>query len=88
MQVSLAAQNGTIGVYATCASVNAYDLVVTDIMVSAGDAEKADQTLMILAYNKVVTEVMAPAPGTVVEVRCQLGEEAQVGERLVEIRPL
>ena len=42
---------------------------------------------MILEYNKVITEVTAPAPGTVVEIRCQLGDEVQVGERLIDIRP-
>ena len=85
--MSLTADNRNIGIDATCASVNAYDLVVTDVMVSVGDAVEADQILMILEYNKVVTEVTAPASGTVVEIRCQLGDEVQVGERLVEIRP-
>ena len=42
---------------------------------------------MILEYNKVVTEVTAPAPGTVVEILCQLRDEVQVGERLINIRP-
>ncbi len=78
---------GIFGIDATCASVNAYDLVVTDIMVSVGDAVAAEQILMILEYNKVITEVTAPAPGTVVEIRCQLGDEVQVGERLIDIRP-
>ena len=48
---------GIFGIDATCASVNAYDLVVTDIMVSVGDAVAAEQILMILEYNKVITEV-------------------------------
>ncbi len=74
------------GIDATCASVNAYDLVVTDVMVSVGDAVEVEQILMILEYNKVVTEVTAPAPGTVVEIRCQLGDEVQVGDRLIDIR--
>jgi len=85
--VSVAGDNVIIGIDATCASVNAYDLVVTDIMVSVGDTVEAEQILMILEYNKVVTEVTAPAPGTVVEILCQLRDEVQVGERLINIRP-
>ncbi|PPR22123.1 MAG: hypothetical protein CFH39_01421 [Alphaproteobacteria bacterium MarineAlpha10_Bin2] len=85
--MSVAPDNVIIGIDATCASVNAYDLVVTDIMVSVGDTVEAEQILMILEYNKVVTEVTAPAPGTVVEILCQLRDEVQVGERLINIRP-
>ena len=77
---------GVFGIEAACASVNAYDLVVTDIMVSLGDAVTAEQILMILEYNKVITEITAPAPSTVVDIRCQLGDEVQVGERLIDIR--
>lgn len=85
--MSVAGDNVIIGIDATCASVNAYDLVVTDIMVSVGDTVEAEQILMILEYNKVVTEVTAPAPSTVVEILCQLRDEVQVGERLINIRP-
>ena len=85
--MSVAGDNVIIGIDATCASVNAYDLVVIDIMVSMGDTVEAEQILMILEYNKVVTEVTAPAPSTVVEILCQLRGEVQVGERLINIRP-
>ena len=85
--MSVAGDNVIIGIDATCASVNAYDLVVTDIMVSVGDTVEAEQILMILEYNKVVIEVTAPAPSTVVEILCQLRDEVQVGERLINIRP-
>ena len=34
--MSVAGDNVIIGIDATCASVNSYDLVVTDIMVSVG----------------------------------------------------
>ena len=56
-------------------------------MASVGDTVEAEQLLMILEYNKVVTEVTVPAPGTVVEILCQLRDEVQVGERLINIRP-
>ena len=85
--MSVAGDNVIIGIDATCASVNAYDLVVTDIMVSVGDTVEAEQILMILEYNKVVIEVTALAPSTVVEILCQLRDEVQVGERLINIRP-
>ena len=85
--MSVAGDNVIIGIDATCASVNAYDLVVTDIMVSVGDTVEAEQILMILEYNNAVTEVTAPAPSTVVEILCQLRDEVQVGERLINIRP-
>ena len=88
MLVSAAADNDIIGIDATCASVNAYDLVVTDIMVVVGEAVEAEQILMILEYNKVVTEVTSPNPEFVVAIHSQLGDEVQVGERLVETRPL
>ena len=87
MLVSAAADNDIIGIDATCASVNAYDLVVTDIMVVVGEAVEAEQILMILEYNKVVTEVTSPNPGFVVAIHCQLGDEVQVGERLIDVRP-
>lgn len=87
MQVRAAADNEIIGIDATCASVNAYDLVVTDIMVALGEAVEAEQILMILEYNKVVTEVTSPNPGFVVAIHCQLGDEVQVGERLIDVRP-
>ena len=56
-------------------------------MVSMGDTVEAEQILMILEYNKAVTEVTAPAPSTVVEILCQLRDEVQGGERLINIRP-
>ncbi|MEE8172858.1 MAG: biotin/lipoyl-containing protein [Alphaproteobacteria bacterium] len=83
----MATTSAIFGIDATCASVNAYDLVVTDVMVSVGDAVAAEQILMILEYNKVVTEVTSPNPGTVMAIHCQMGDEVQVGDRLIDIRP-
>ncbi len=85
--MSVATHSAIFGIDATCASVNAYDLVVTDVMVSVGDAVAAEQILMILEYNKVVTEVTSPNPGTVMAIHCQMGDEVQVGDRLIDIRP-
>ncbi len=42
MQVRAAADNEIIGIDATCASVNAYDLVVIDIMVAVREAAEAE----------------------------------------------
>ncbi len=85
--MNVATTSAIFGIDATCASVNAYDLVVTDVMVSVGDAVAAEQILMILEYNKVVTEVTSPNPGTVMAIHCQIGDEVQVGVRLIDIRP-
>ena len=85
--MSAAADKRTFGVDATCASKNAYDLVVSDIMVVVGEAVEAGQILMILEYYKIATEVTAPAPGIVADIRCQKGDEVQVGDRLIDIRP-
>lgn len=83
-----AADSAVFGIDATCASVNAYDLVVTDVMVSVGDAVAAEQILMTLEYNKVVTEVTSSNPGIVAAIHCQRGDEVQVGDRLIDIRHL
>ena len=88
MQVRAAAGNEIIGINATCGSVNAYDLVVTNIMVALRKAVEAEQILMILEYNQVITEVTSSNPEFVVAVHCQLGDEFQVGERLIDARPI
>jgi len=85
--VSVAGDNVIIGIDATCASVNAYDLVVTTSWRPWVTTVEAEQNLMILEYNKAVTEVTAPAPSTVIEILCQLRDEVQVGERLINTRP-
>jgi biotin carboxyl carrier protein len=85
--VSDAAEIETIGIEATCASVNAYDLVVTEVMVAVGYTVAAEHILMTLQYTKVVTEVMTPAAGIVATIHCLKGNEVQVGDRIIEIRP-
>jgi biotin carboxyl carrier protein len=85
--VSDAAEIKTIGIEATCASVNAYDLVLTEVMVAVGDTVAAEHILMTLEYAKVVTEVTTPAAGIVATIHCLKGDEVQVGDRIIEIRP-
>ncbi len=85
--MSDAAQQETLGIEATCTSVNAYDLVVTEIMVAVGDAVVPEQILMTLEYTKVVTEVTTPSAGIVAAIHCQKGDEVQVGDRIIDIRP-
>jgi biotin carboxyl carrier protein len=85
--VSDAAEIKTIGIEATCASVNAYDLVLTEVMVAVGDTVAAEHILMTLEYAKVVTEVTTPAAGIVATIHCLKGDEVQVGDRITEIRP-
>ena len=75
------------GILATCTSINAYDLVVTEVMIVVGDAVAADQILMTPEYTKVVTEVTTPGPGIVAAIHCEKGDEVQVGDLLIDIRP-
>ena len=42
---------------------------------------------MTLDYNKIITEIAAPARGTVIAIHCELGDEVQVGDRIIELRP-
>jgi pyruvate dehydrogenase E2 component (dihydrolipoamide acetyltransferase) len=84
-KLSEAAQHETLGIEATCTSINAYDLVVTEIMVAVGDAVAAEQILMTLEYTKVVTEVTTPSAGIVAAIHCQKGDEVQVGDRIIDI---
>ena len=85
--MSDAAEIKTIGIEATCAFVNAYDLVLTEVMVAVGDTVAAEHILMTLEYAKAVTEVTTPAAGIVATIHCLKGDEVQVGDRIIEIRP-
>lgn len=85
--MSEAAQQETLGIEATCTSINAYDLVVTEVMVAVGEAVAAEQILMTLEYTKVVTEVTTPTAGVVAAIHCLKGDEVQVGDRIIDIRP-
>ncbi len=56
---------------------------------------EAEHILITLDYNKIITEIAAPARGTVIaihcelgdEVHCELGDEVQVGDRIIELCP-
>ncbi len=80
--------NSVVNLVATCASKNARDLVVTGVRVEEGDRVAADQLVAIVEFNKVVTEVTSPVDGIVEKVHVSLRDEVQVGDRLIDIRPL
>ncbi len=44
--------------------------------------------LKILEYSEVATEVASPNSGFVVAAHCQMGDEVQVGKRLIDVRPV
>lgn len=74
-------------VRAHCDSKNAYDLLVTDVLVSDGQSVAEGELLMTLEFYKVVSEIIAPVSGTVVGVKAARGDEVQVGDALIEIEP-
>jgi biotin carboxyl carrier protein len=82
-----AAGDHLLRIDAACTSVNAYDLVVSEIFVAVGDSVTAEQVLMTLDYNKIITEIAAPAAGTITAIHCALGDEVQVGDRIIDLRP-
>ena len=88
MQVRAAANSEIIGIDATCASANAYDLVVINIMVALRKAVGAEQILKILEHSKVHTEVTSSNAESVVTVHCQFVNEFQVSERLIDARSI
>ncbi len=72
---------------ATCESKNAYDLLVTDVLVEEGAAVEEGALLATLEFYKVVTEITAPADGTVTAIHISRGDEVQVGDLLIELAP-
>ncbi len=88
MQARTAADKKIIGINATCGLVNAYDLVVINIMVALRKAVGAEQILKILEYNKAPAEVTSSNAESVVTVHCQFGDEFQVSERLIDARSI
>jgi 3-methylcrotonyl-CoA carboxylase alpha subunit len=53
------------------------------IEVSAGQAVAEKQPLVIMESMKMETTLAAPRAGTVVEVKCQVGQIVEMGELLV-----
>ena len=72
---------------AHCTSVNAYDLIVTEIFVNEGDKVSKDQLLMTVDYNKIITEIVAPSDGVVTRIRVALEDEVQVGDPVMDFEP-
>jgi len=88
MQARTAADKEIIGINATCGLVNAYDLIVINIMVALRKAVWAEQILKILEYNKAPAEVTSSNAESVVTVHCQFVDEFQVSERLIDARSI
>jgi biotin carboxyl carrier protein len=74
-------------VRAHCDSKNAYDLLVTDVLVTDGQNVTEGELLMTLEFYKVVSEIVAPVAGVVVGINAARGDEVQVGDALIEIEP-
>lgn len=77
-----------IAVLAECVSVNARDLVVKEIQVKRGTVVAADQLLMSLEMNKIVTEIRAPVAGRVKKIYVKPEDEVQPGDKLLDLQPL
>ena len=58
---------------------------ILDVKVSAGQAVKAGDVLMVLEAMKMENEIMAPADGTVASVNVQKGSAVQSGDVLCSI---
>ena len=52
-----------------------------------GDEVSKDQLLMTVDYNKIITEIVAPADGIVTRIRVALEDEVQVGDPLMDFVP-
>jgi len=60
---------------------------VVDVLVSAGDAVTAGQTLVILEAMKMEIRVSAPTDGSVQGVFVTQGDVIERGQKLVEVSP-
>lgn len=57
--------------------------VVSEILVSVGDAVQAGDKLILLESMKMIIPIQAPEDGTVQEIKCAAGESIQPGIPLV-----
>ena len=58
---------------------------VRAVLVAAGDAVRAGDTLLVLEAMKMELPVRAPVDGVVTAIRCQPGDLVQAGVPLVEV---
>jgi pyruvate carboxylase subunit B len=61
--------------------------IVVKLLVKAGDAVEAGQSLLILEAMKMQNEIAAPAPGTVKAIHVREREAVAAGAKLVTIAP-
>ncbi|MCS6835435.1 MAG: biotin/lipoyl-binding protein [Anaerolineae bacterium] len=61
--------------------------IITEWLVSEGDAVQKGQGIVIIETEKVSTELEAPISGTIIEITCQPGDEIPVGEVIAYIQP-
>ena len=55
------------------------EVVITDILVKAGDAVAEGQLLFVVETDKTQVEVPSPFTGTVVEIKIATGDEVRTG---------
>ncbi|MXN66765.1 2-oxoglutarate dehydrogenase complex dihydrolipoyllysine-residue succinyltransferase [Stappia sp. GBMRC 2046] len=80
-----AAAAETVDVVVPSAGESVTEAEVGEWMVKAGDAVKADDTLVELETDKAAQEIPAPQAGTVVEVLKNTGDTVQPGDILCRI---
>ena len=56
---------------------------ILSVAVSAGQAVKKGETLLILEAMKMQNEIMAPADGTVSDVRVSAGQTVATGDVMI-----
>src|SRR5512137_50371 len=59
------------------------DVGVVEVLVKAGDAVKADDSLVTLESDKATMDVPSPAAGTVREVKVRIGDRVSEGSLVV-----
>jgi pyruvate dehydrogenase E2 component (dihydrolipoamide acetyltransferase) len=65
---------------------DAKDIVVAEIIVTAGDAVAADQSLVVLESDKASMEIPSPQDGVVREILVSEGDEVEEGDALVRLQ--
>lgn len=76
--------SGSSGDGSLAASIPA---VVSQVLVSVGDAVAAGDKLILLESMKMVIPIQAPYAGVVTAVNCTAGEPVQAGVPLIDLQP-